>query len=75
MYDCTQHQRSYELSIRKAKDGQITAKAAGDNDLAIKYQKKINELTQQYTLFSKKCGLNVKGKNLYVSGYKSIKII
>lgn len=75
MYDCTQHQRSYELSIRKAKDGQIMAKAAGDNDLAIKYQKKINELTQQYTIFSKKCGLNIKGKNLYVSGYKSIKII
>ena len=62
-----------ETDIRKYKDGQMAAVAAGDTELAKKYQAKINEKTKEYRAFSKACGLSVKLTKMSVPGYKPIK--
>ena len=74
MYQCTQKQREYETKVRWAKDGQIAAKKAGDEDLAKEYQAKINRYTPEYKAFSKACGLTVKNRNMQVSGYRKLYI-
>jgi len=72
MYECTQKQRELETLIRKNKDGQIAARESGDEELAKKYQAKINKYTNQYKAFSGACGLSVKLKRASVSGYRKI---
>ena len=74
MYECTQKQRQMETEIRYAKDGQIAARAAGDEVLAKQYQAKINELTKKYNAFSKDCGLSPKPAKMRVTGYRKISI-
>lgn len=74
MYDCTQEQRRLETLVRKAKDGQIAARAAGDEKLAMEYQAKVNKYTKQYKTFSKACGLGEKPSKMTVSGYRKIKV-
>lgn len=73
MYECRQYQRQVETQIRRYKDGQIAAKAAGDMELAMKYQNKINRKTQEYMLFSNNCGLRPETARIYVKGYRKIK--
>lgn len=73
MYECTQYQRKLETEIRYAKDGQIAAREAGDMDLAREYQRKINNLSNQYRVFSNDCGLQQMKKKMTVSGYSKIK--
>ena len=73
MYECRQYQRQVETQIRRYKDGQIAAKAAGDMELAMKYQNRINRKTQEYMLFSNNCGLRPETARIYVKGYKEIK--
>ena len=70
MYQCTQMQRNYELSIRKAKEGYVMAEKAGDTQLMSTYKVKIADLFKQYTQFSHACGLKVKGEKTQVLGYK-----
>lgn len=72
MYQCTQKQRQMEAEIRKAKDGQIACREAGDLEGAKQYQAKINKLTAEYNSFSKDCGLSPRAGNLTVSGYRKI---
>lgn len=72
MYECTQEQRRLETLVRKNKDGQIMARAAGDDTLAREYQAKVNRYTNQYEAFSKACGLSVKKNKMTVSGYRKI---
>lgn len=72
MYQCTQKQREMETKIRWAKDGQMAAEAAGDNELANEYQAKVNKYEAEYREFSKACGLTVKHVKTYVDGYKKI---
>lgn len=74
MYECTQYQRQLETKVRYAKDGQIAARAADDDELAQKYQAKINKYTKQYAEFSKACGLSEKRTKTAVSGYRKIKV-
>lgn len=74
MYQCTQRQRKYELEIRKCKDGQITARSAGDTDLAKQYQARINNYMDKYTQFSKSCGLPLHKEKMVVSGYHPISV-
>ena len=73
MYECTQIQRKIERKIRQAKDGQITARASGDDALAQEYQAKINRYTKEYNAFSEACGLSRKPERMRVSGYHKIK--
>lgn len=72
MYQCTQKQRELELKVRKAKDGQIAAKAAGDLQLAQKYDADVKKYMDQYYDFSRGCGLKPKPNKMYVSGYKKL---
>lgn len=72
MYECTQEQRRLETLVRRCKDGQMAAKAAGDIPLAKEYQAKISKYTKQYDAFSKACGLSSKKSKMKVSGYKRI---
>ena len=74
MYECTQKQRELETLIRYAKDGQIAAREAGDDELAKEYQAKINRYTNDYKIFSKACGLSIKTQKMRVSGYKRISV-
>lgn len=74
MYECTQKQREYETKIRYAKDGQIAAVSAGDEELAKKYQAKIYDLQAQYKAFSDACGLNMQIARIQVAGYRKIKL-
>lgn len=73
MYECTQKQREYETKIRYAKDGQIAAVSAGDEELAKKYQAKIYDLQTQYKAFSDACGLSMQTARIQVAGYRKIK--
>lgn len=73
LYECRQYQRKVETQIRRYKDGQIAAKAAGDIELAQKYQDKIDRKTQEYMLFSNNCGLKAEPNRFYVKGYKKLK--
>lgn len=72
MYECTQIQRNLETKIRRAKDGQMAAKAAGDTELAKKYQEKVTKYLQEYKNFSDSCGLRMKLDRIRVDGYKKI---
>ena len=74
MYECRQYQRKTEANIRRLKDGQIAYKAAGDMEMATKFQRKIDRLTQQYMLFSNNCGLRPELGRIFVQDYKRIKI-
>ena len=72
MYECTQEQRRMETEIRYAKDGQMTAMAAGNMELAKEYQAEVNRLTKEYRAFSKACGLSPKLEKIRVEGYEKI---
>ena len=74
MYECTQYQRKLETAVRHAKDGQIAARAAGDTQLAMNYQAKINKYSAEYKAFSKACGLSEKRGKMTVSGYHKISV-
>ena len=69
MYECTQVQRSYETSIRYAKEGYIMAKNAGNEKLMDEYEAKISQLNNEYRQFSKDCGLSMQKKRASVSGF------
>lgn len=74
MYECTQRQRQLETRIRYMKDGQIAARASGDDVLAQKYQAKINKYQKEYNAFSQACGISKKADRMRVSGYHKIKV-
>lgn len=74
MYECTQEQRRLEREIRRAKMGVMVAKESGDIELAREYQMDVDRYVLQYKEFSEACGLPIKGDNIYVAGYKRIKI-
>lgn len=73
MYECTQKQRQFETNIRRLKDGQIAAVAAGDEVLAKEYQSKIADQLKKYKAFSDACGLNIQPARIQVPGYRKIK--
>lgn len=74
MYECTQYQRQWETKIRKAKDGQIAARASGNDDLAREYQAKVSRYQKEYKAFSNACGLSIKKDRTSVSGYQRIPV-
>ena len=74
LYECTQKQREMETLIRSCKDGQIAAREAGNEELAKKYQARINKYTNKYKAFSNACGLSVKLNKARVKGYHRISV-
>lgn len=72
-YEATQMQRKLETAARNAKDRQIIAKAAGDDELRRLEQQKINAITQQYKAFSEAAGLPTRMERMSVSGYRRVR--
>lgn len=72
LYECSQHQRELETKIRRAKEEQIAMRTNNDISEAKKCQFKVNRLENEYSIFSKKCGLSRKFENLYVENYKKL---
>lgn len=72
-YEATQVQRKLETAARHAKDRQIIAKAAGDDELRRLEQQKINAITQQYKAFSEAAGLTTRMERMSVSGYRRVR--
>lgn len=60
MYWCTQRQRQYELSIRKAKEGKKVSEIACDEKLQKEWQAKIVKLQNEYKVFCKESGLKTR---------------
>ena len=71
-YEASQLQRKIETSVRHAKDRQIIAKAAGDEELRRQEQEKINLLTSKYDKLSKASGLPTRKERMTVSGYRKV---
>lgn len=57
LYECTQKQRQYELAIRKAREAKAMAEQAEMPELVKKYQQRIDTKLDEYTIFSRSCGL------------------
>ena len=80
LYEATQYQNQLALKVRKAKDGQIMAKNAGDIQLAKEYQIDVNKYTKDYKTFNKiakeqEPTWTDRDDKLTVSGYKKISTI
>ena len=71
LYECSQRMREYETKIRKAKEGAVMAKEAGDTELTKEYSAKASQLTKEYKAFAKECGLKPNMSNCSVPNYKS----
>lgn len=56
-YWCLQKQNEYELKIRKAKEERQMAERAGQTELYEKANARVHKLLNEYTNFSKDCGL------------------
>ena len=72
-YEFTQLQRKIETAIRHAKDRQILAANAGDDELRRKEQEKINILTHKYKKVCDVSGLPSKKERMSVAGYRKVK--
>lgn len=74
-YELTQLQRKTETAIRNAKDRQIIAAAAGDDELRRTEQEKINILTRKYAKLCDVSGLPSKKERMSVAGYHRVKTL
>lgn len=72
-YEATQVQRKMETAVRRQKDLQIIARSSGDKDGVAQAQKKISQLTKEYSNFSNATGLDMYKERMTVSGYKRVK--
>ena len=73
-YEGTQLQRALETEIRKAKDEQIAARAAGIPEDISNAQKRITILTSKYRELVKTSGLKSELERARVSGYRRTKV-
>lgn len=75
-YEATQHQNKLALEVRKAKEAQMIAEQAGDEELAKQLQAKVNQKTKEYNAFNKlakeQMNLSPRKDKLTVAGYKKI---
>lgn len=77
-YEVLQKQNEIAVKVRRAKDGQIMAREAGDEELAKQYQRSVNKYTKQYNAFNKmyasKLGISERRDKMTVSGYRKISV-
>lgn len=69
MYECTQMQRKLETRIRYAKEEQMAMKELGNDSAQKQARLKVIRLLNEYKMFSKSCGLNIKIKRTSVPNY------
>lgn len=70
LYEATQLQRRIETEIRKAKEQQIIAESAEDEELAFKSQERVRHLKHKYTDISKQINIEKDVARTYVPNYK-----
>lgn len=73
-YEVTQLQRRIETEIRKAKDQQIIAESANDEELILKSQERVRHLKHKYVDISKQANMKTDVDRIYVPNYKEKKI-
>lgn len=73
MYECTQMQRKLETRIRYAKEEQMMFQELNDKLGAKIARQKIIQLTEEYKIFSKNCGLKIDKDRIAVPNYYPIK--
>lgn len=69
MYECTQMQRKLETRIRYAKEEQIAMRTLNDREAIRNARAKVVQLTEEYKIFSKNCGLPIKKDRISVPNY------
>lgn len=69
MYECTQMQRKLETRIRYAKEEQIAMRTLNDREAIRNARAKVVQLTNEYEIFSKNCGLPIKKDRISVPNY------
>lgn len=74
-YELSQIQRKLETAARHAKDRQIIAKAAGDDELRRREQERINHIVSKYKKVSDTAGLPTKMERMAVGKYHRVKTI
>lgn len=74
MYEASQLQRRIETEIRYAKEKQILAECAKDDELILKSQQRVTQLKNKYEYISKQANLAIKQEYTYVPNYKTRKI-
>lgn len=74
MYEASQLQRKLETEIRYAKEKQMLAEHAGDEELVIKSQQRVTQLKNKYEYISKQANLAMKQERTHIPNYKTKKI-
>ena len=74
LYECTQEMRKMETKIRRNKEGQMTARAAGDMELAKEYRAKVADGIKSYKAFCKASGVTPDLARAEVPGYRAISV-
>lgn len=69
-YECSQKMREMETEIRKHKERYLALKESGDEEGAKAERAKVSQLSKEYDLFSKACGLKVQKDRSRVVGYR-----
>lgn len=69
MYECTQMQRKLETRIRYAKEEQIAMRTLKDKEAIRQAKAKVVQLTNEYKIFSRNCGLPVKKDRISIPNY------
>lgn len=69
MYECTQMQRKLETRIRYAKEEQIVMRTLNNKEGARLARAKVVQLTNEYQIFSKNCGLPIKKDRISIPNY------
>lgn len=73
-YETNQLLRKIEAEIRQSKEQQIIAKASGDEELVLKAQKRIRQLTNKYRDISKQVNVKEDVTRLFVPNYQEKRI-
>lgn len=71
-YQWTQEQRKIETAVRRQKDVEICARAAGNAPLRRDAQRNINALTERYGKISEKAGISRQMERMRVEGFKAV---
>lgn len=74
LYEASQIMRRIETEIRREKDKAITAQAAGDEQLRIDCQLRINHLSEMYRKVTDASGLTPRRERMTVDGFRKAKV-
>ena len=74
LYEASQIMRRIECEIRREKDTAVTAQAAGDDQLRVDCQLRINHLSGLYKQVTDASGLTPRRERMTVEGFRRAKV-